>query len=366
MPTLSSVVALSSLLVAAPTITKAPRPVPTNVLFGMDIPVTPVPAGFARYCSLTYPSGGWAFDWDGGDPCGRMLASSPGGTIARAGLYSTDAGNNVVVRCGGGIGLYRETGAKALRDAFNQNKDKQGCVVTVAPQALPIFNRPHAADESKMGGANWFDFSRGYSVESNSGTTPACVNGKGESCNYDGHEAYDWSMPEGTTIKAAAAGKVLVARSRDVQSYLDGGCAGNPASANSSQFQQEMYVVHKVGTGVYAEFFVSYYAHFSEMSQVTGATVARGDELGEAGSTGCSTGNHLHFEVTRFTNTATKYRRSFAVPPTEDYDRESMIDPYGFSWSAKVGFDPWAWRAFATGDGALSINLWRSGQQPKR
>ncbi len=42
---------------------------------------------------------------------------------------------------------------------------------------------------------------------------------------------------------------------------------------------------------------VSRYAHLAAVSVSTGATVAGGQQLGVEGSTGTSTGNHLHFEV---------------------------------------------------------------------
>ena len=376
MPVLSALL-LFSATVAAPTSgLNKPQPKPAIAkpklgaadLFGAGIPETPVPAGYGRYCSLSYPSGGWAFDWGSvnDDPCATMLASSPGGTIARAGLYSLSGDNNVVVRCGGEVWLYGLPGTQALRTAIDAHRSKTHCVYTVAPRVLPIFDRPHAADESKMKRANGFDFARGYTLESNAGTQQSCLNSEGNSCSFNGHDGYDWSMPAGTTIRSVAAGKVLVARDRDVQSWLNKGCAGTPPSPNSSRFQKEVYVVHRVGRGDYAEVFVTYYAHLSTMDVSNGQTVTRSQKLGEAGTTGCSTGDHLHFEVTRFTNTAAAYRRPYQVPTTEDYDRTSMIDPYGFTWHGRTNFDPWAWRAYASGDGALSIDLWRSGQRPYR
>jgi len=84
------------------------------------------------------------------------------------------------------------------------------------------------------------------------------------------------------------------------------------------------------------------------------------------GSSGCASGPHLHFELNRMSNLAAAYRRHLRVPATEDYPETSPIDPYGFSWSAKAGFDPWAWRAFDQGRGALSISMWADGQRPPR
>ena len=42
---------------------------------------------------------------------------------------------------------------------------------------------------------------------------------------------------------------------------------------------------------------VTLYAHMNSVSVSTGATVSKGDKIGEVGSTGRSTGPHMHFEV---------------------------------------------------------------------
>lgn len=52
------------------------------------------------------------------------------------------------------------------------------------------------------------------------------------------------------------------------------------------------YVVVDHGNG-----FQTLYAHFSKLSVMAGERVEAGEVLGQAGSTGYSTGNHLHFEL---------------------------------------------------------------------
>src|SRR5687768_1648562 len=67
-------------------------------------PIIAVPSGYGNYCSVTYPSGGWALVTSPthiSDPCGDILRSSPGGTIQRAGLWSVNGDNNVLTRCTG-------------------------------------------------------------------------------------------------------------------------------------------------------------------------------------------------------------------------------------------------------------------------
>lgn len=79
-----------------------------------------------------------------------------------------------------------------------------------------------------------------------------------------------------------------------------GGCYGDPAvaAADGVVVVSEWHggygncVVVDHGDGVY-----TLYAHFSERSVEVGDVVSAGDEVGKIGSTGYSTGPHLHFEV---------------------------------------------------------------------
>jgi murein DD-endopeptidase MepM/ murein hydrolase activator NlpD len=43
--------------------------------------------------------------------------------------------------------------------------------------------------------------------------------------------------------------------------------------------------------------YITLYGHFSRLYVTVGQTVKRGDALGKEGSTGRSTGPHLHFEI---------------------------------------------------------------------
>jgi murein DD-endopeptidase MepM/ murein hydrolase activator NlpD len=89
-----------------------------------------------------------------------------------------------------------------------------------------------------------------------------------------GHNGVDLASNYGSPILAAAAGKVVVAK---VGGW--GGGYGN-------------YVVIQHGNGTQ-----TLYAHMSEVLVQTGATVSKGQQIGKMGSTGRSTGVHLHFEV---------------------------------------------------------------------
>lgn len=94
-----------------------------------------------------------------------------------------------------------------------------------------------------------------------------------------GYNGVDIGAPNGTPIYAAAGGTVIVAKS--------GGYNGGYGS----------YVViqHPNGTQ-------TLYGHMSSVLTTVGATVTRGLNIGLVGSTGMSTGNHLHFEVRSASN----------------------------------------------------------------
>lgn len=85
------------------------------------------------------------------------------------------------------------------------------------------------------------------------------------------HTGVDFSAPVGTPVKAAADGVVFAAGER--------GGYGNTVILDHGNTLATLY------------------GHLSRIAVADGATVARGQVIGYAGSTGFSTGPHLHFEV---------------------------------------------------------------------
>ena len=83
----------------------------------------------------------------------------------------------------------------------------------------------------------------------------------------------DLAAPTGTPIIAAASGKVLLAR------MGWNGAFGNMVIINHSNGAQTLY------------------AHMSKLGTNTGDQVSQGEIIGYVGSTGRSTGPHLHYEV---------------------------------------------------------------------
>lgn len=95
--------------------------------------------------------------------------------------------------------------------------------------------------------------------------------GSYESIRSAPHNGLDIAAPYGTKIKSATDGKVVFSGEQ--------GSYGN-------------LVIVDCGNGVKI-----YYGHCSKLLVKVGTTVKVGDNLAEVGSTGNSTGNHLHFEI---------------------------------------------------------------------
>lgn len=87
------------------------------------------------------------------------------------------------------------------------------------------------------------------------------------------HAGLDFAAPTGTPVKAAAPGVVVRA---------------TPAGAYGNLVE----IRHADGTH-------TRYAHLSAFNTTQGATVSQGQVIGAVGSTGRSTGPHLHFEIRR-------------------------------------------------------------------
>ena len=85
------------------------------------------------------------------------------------------------------------------------------------------------------------------------------------------HEGVDYMVPEGTPIYASAGGVVV---------YAD----MHPEYGNMVEIDHGNQIVTR-------------YAHASKLLVKVGQLVRRGQEIGLSGSTGRSTGPHLHFEV---------------------------------------------------------------------
>ncbi len=87
------------------------------------------------------------------------------------------------------------------------------------------------------------------------------------------HNGIDFAGPYGTSIYAAATGKVL-------------------GTGNLGKYAYGRWIAIDHNNGI-----VTLYGHLSAVQVTKGEKVDKGDKIGSMGSTGYSTGNHLHFTV---------------------------------------------------------------------
>ena len=101
------------------------------------------------------------------------------------------------------------------------------------------------------------------------------------------HKGIDFPANEGTSVYAIGNAKV------DKAGWQD-------ASDKGKGYGQYVRLAHDTnGDGI--NDFYSYYGHLSKILVDSGVTVNGGQEIGKVGSTGHSTGNHLHFEIRKAT-----------------------------------------------------------------
>ncbi|MFF8828466.1 peptidoglycan DD-metalloendopeptidase family protein [Streptomyces sp. NPDC015131] len=100
-------------------------------------------------------------------------------------------------------------------------------------------------------------------------TTPYRASGSSWSSGY--HTGVDFSASSGTPVKAVGAGTVV-------------------SAGWSGSYGNEVVIKHEDGN-------YSQYAHLSSLAVSSGQTVSGGQQIGLSGSTGNSTGPHLHFEI---------------------------------------------------------------------
>ena len=95
--------------------------------------------------------------------------------------------------------------------------------------------------------------------------------GERSSVRSSAHTGLDLAAPTGTTIKAAASGKVTFAGYKGSYGYM---------------------IKIECDNG-----YEMWYAHCSKLYVSAGVRVSAGDKIAAVGSTGNSTGSHLHFEI---------------------------------------------------------------------
>lgn len=124
-------------------------------------------------------------------------------------------------------------------------------------------------------GQDWMaNVSRGYQL----GTAKCFVNGVWNGKTNCNHLGIDFAYPTGTPILAIADGYVL------------------ESAYNSGGYGLYVKLGHDIdGDGNYD--YYSLYGHMSVISVASNSMVGGGQQIGEVGSTGNSSGPHLHFEI---------------------------------------------------------------------
>ncbi|WP_214849852.1 M23 family metallopeptidase [Exiguobacterium sp. s193] len=108
-------------------------------------------------------------------------------------------------------------------------------------------------------------------------TSGAITQGYGSASGENGyafHNGIDFGAPVGTPIVAAATGTVITASS-------------------SGPYGNHVMIAHQLNGKTYT----TVYAHMSSLNARAGQRVSQGQQIGALGSTGNSTGPHLHFEI---------------------------------------------------------------------
>jgi len=125
------------------------------------------------------------------------------------------------------------------------------------------------------------------------------------------HQGLDFPVPYGTRIGAAGVGTTI------------------HAGYNSGGYGNLVVVQHRLG-------YTTWYAHMSSVTSWVGERVTGGTRLGYVGSTGFSTGPHLHFEARRYNVPidpmprllATVAARTGGIAPSQDRsERPSRARP---------------------------------------
>ncbi|GAA2966014.1 LysM peptidoglycan-binding domain-containing M23 family metallopeptidase [Streptomyces enissocaesilis] len=137
-----------------------------------------------------------------------------------------------------------------------------------APKAAP---KAEAAESTSVNSASAAQSTgSGFTAPVSAGvTTPYRAAGGSWSSGY--HTGVDFAAASGTPVKAVGAGTVV-------------------SAGWSGSYGNEVVIKHDDGR-------YSQYAHLSSLSVSSGQSVGGGTQIGLSGSTGNSTGPHLHFEI---------------------------------------------------------------------
>lgn len=203
-------------------------------------------------------------------------------------------GNSISLplRAGNNIDIYDQNDAPAQEWYIDHRGDGKYTIELVHARGLvvacdnPWINNGNVTLQRYTGNANqlWYLKKVGGS-SSNGGGFQRPVNGPVTWPFGANHNGTDFGIPIGTSVKAAKSGTVTIALAPCPHNYgKSGNCGCNGGYGN--------YVKINHGDGT-----ETLYAHLTSLSVSKGQHVSQGQEIGRSGSTGWSTGPHLHFEI---------------------------------------------------------------------
>ena len=123
------------------------------------------------------------------------------------------------------------------------------------------------------------------------------------------HKAWDIAAVTGSAVVAAEVGTVTYVQIWD----------GSYDTTGMMSYGHMIQIEHPDGN-------TTLYAHLSEINVQQGEKVVRGQRIGRVGSTGNSTGPHLHFEVMSETG------KKENPEPVLEYGVSTLLDDYTWSW----------------------------------
>ena len=184
-----------------------------------------------------------------------------------------------------------EEGCKSAADYFVRHFEVPASVdsesVKRQATAVEYFNKIKKSASSSTGGVYGSPNSRGWVWPTPGYGKSYITSWYGEGRSYETHNALDIAAPMGSKVLAAKAGKVI---------SCYGGCTHNYGKSSymwdtcGGGYGNNVWIDH--GSG-----YVTLYGHMQKIMVTEGSTVQTGQQIGELGSTGWSTGAHLHYEL---------------------------------------------------------------------
>ncbi|GAA4826511.1 M23 family metallopeptidase [Streptomyces ziwulingensis] len=194
----------------------------------------------------------------------RVTSRSSRTTALRTRAAVLAAGLGASVALGAGVAAAADTTAASTASGAASAVEAQAAAQAKAATAQKTDAKTAAAKKA----ASWIDPVKSYKLSASF----AQAGGMWQST----HSGQDFAVPTGTNVMAAHGGTVVKAGGN--------GAGDGPAYGNA--------IVIKHGNGTYSQ-----YAHLSRIDVKIGQVVKTGQHIAQSGSTGNSSGPHLHFEI---------------------------------------------------------------------